>query len=109
MNVCRLPVRPPRAELGPDGKIQIGVFAPNVSHKNVDTQLIGALMVIPVITAIQWRGGFGQTILTAIVISLFSVISGLFISYYLGLSSGGTIVIIALVIFLLTCFFTKNR
>jgi len=71
--------------------------------------LIGALMVIPVITATQFKRGFKKTIFIAVLISLFSVIVGLFISYYLGWASGGTIVIITLAIFLVSLFFTKNR
>jgi len=45
MNICRLPFRKPRSGFGPDGKVQIGVFAPMIPHKNVETQLIAALMV----------------------------------------------------------------
>lgn len=44
MNVCRLPALSP----GPtpaDGRTRIGVFAPTVSHKNVETQLLSALMI----------------------------------------------------------------
>ncbi len=45
MNICRLPFRPPRSVIGPDGKIHIGVFAPLIFHKNVEIQLLAALMV----------------------------------------------------------------
>src|SRR5260370_15416659 len=44
MNVYRLPFR--KLRLGTsDGKIQVGVFAPLIPHKNVEMQLIAALMV----------------------------------------------------------------
>ena len=56
-------------------------------------------MIIPVISAIQFRLSFLKTLFVSIVISLISVISGLFISYYLNLATGGTIVVVALIIF----------
>ena len=61
--------------------------------------LISALVVIPVVTALQFRKSFSKTILYAEVISIFSVISGIFTSFYLDLSTGGTIVLIMLAIF----------
>lgn len=44
MNICRMPSLPP-APVPANGQLQVGVFAPNVVHKNVETQLIAALMV----------------------------------------------------------------
>ena len=63
--------------------------------------LIGALIVIPVTAALQFRKNFITTIIYAEIISLFSVISGIFVSFYLNLSTGGTIVLIMLVLFVL--------
>ncbi len=65
----------------------------------VGVLLIAALIVIPVITALQLKKSFLKTILYAEAISLFSVISGIFTSFYINLSSGGTIVLIMLAIF----------
>jgi len=89
--------------------IMLAALSVSLAIKIVGALLIGALMVIPVIASLQFRRGFGQTILGAIIISLFSVIGGLFVSYYLGWASGGTIVIVALVVFLFSLFLTKNR
>ncbi len=61
--------------------------------------LISALIVIPVVTALQFKKSFGKTILIAEVISFFSVTVGIFASFYLNLSPGGTIVLLALFIF----------
>ena len=71
----------------------------SVSMRIVGILLIGALMVIPVNAAIQYERNFRTTIFIAIFLSLSSVILGLFISYYLGFSSGGTIVLIAMAFF----------
>mgnify|MGYP000697296738 CR=1 FL=1 len=67
----------------------------------VGVLLIAALIVIPVVTALQLRQSFSRTIMYAEAISIFSVLIGIFISFYLNLSTGGTIVLIMLAIFLL--------
>jgi len=63
--------------------------------------LITALIVIPVVTALQLRKSFKKTILYSEIFSIFSVVTGIFISYYFNFSTGGTIVTIMLGIFLL--------
>jgi zinc transport system permease protein len=62
--------------------------------------LISALMVIPVVAALQMKKSFKETLLLAELISVFSMVSGIFVSFYLNLSAGGTIVMIAFAIFL---------
>lgn len=71
----------------------------SVSMRIVGVLLIGALMVIPVVTAMRLRRSFTQTIIWSVFFSLASVMIGLYSSYYLGLASGGAIVITALLIF----------
>lgn len=61
--------------------------------------LTSALIVIPVVTALQLKKGFLKTILYAEGISLFSVFTGVISSFYLGLPAGGAIVLITLIIF----------
>jgi zinc transport system permease protein len=63
--------------------------------------LIAALIVVPVVSALQLRQSFTKTILYSEIISVFSVVSGIFVSFYLNLSTGGTIVLIMLAIFVL--------
>ena len=82
--------------------VMLAAISVSLSIKIVGALLIGALMTIPVMAAIQFRRSFHQTLLLAMVFSLTSVITGLFLSYYLGWASGGTIVIIALVIFFIS-------
>lgn len=81
----------------------------SLSMNIVGILLVGALMIIPVITAMQIAHSFKQTLILSVVFSLFSVVSGLFLSYYFDLASGGTIVLIALVIFLLSLFFVTKK
>lgn len=61
--------------------------------------LVAALIVIPVVTALQFRKSLAKTIFYAEIFSLFSVLSGIIASFYLDLATGGTIVLVALLIF----------
>lgn len=79
-----------------------------LSIRIVGVLLIGALMVIPVISAMQFGKGFRATLFLSIAFSLVSVLAGLFASYYFNVASGGAIVVAALVIFLLALLSTKK-
>jgi len=71
----------------------------SISMRVVGILLVGALMVIPVLTATQYKTGFAKTAWLAVAFSLVSVIAGLFASFYLNLPSGGAIVASALILF----------
>ena len=81
----------------------------SVAMRVVGVLLIGALMVIPVVTSMQLRQSFQKTIFFAVLFSLVSVAGGLFLSYYLNLASGGAIVVLSLGIFLTTSLLSKVR
>jgi zinc transport system permease protein len=87
--------------------IVLASFVISLSIPIVGALLISALIVIPVITALQFKKSFAKTIIWAEIISIFSVISGIFASFYLNLSTGGTIVLIMLAIFAGTLVFKK--
>ena len=87
--------------------IILAAITVSLSIPIVGVLLISALIVIPVVSALQLKKSFIKTILYAEIISLFSVISGIFASFYLNLSTGGTIVLIMLAIFILI--FTAKR
>ena len=89
--------------------VVLAAFSVVVSIKIVGALLIGALMVIPVLAAIQFKCSFKFTIILSVVFSLLSVLVGIFVSYYLGTASGGAIVVIALIFFLLSMFLNKNQ
>lgn len=80
--------------------IILAAFTVALSIPIVGVLLIAALIVIPVVTALQFKKTFLQTIFLAQFISIFSVISGIIASFYLNLSTGGTIVLVALIIFI---------
>lgn len=65
------------------------------SMRLVGILLISALIVIPNIAAMMFGKGFKKTVGISISMSVFSVIVGILLSYYLNLAPSGTIVIIA--------------
>lgn len=71
----------------------------SLAMRIVGILLIGALMVIPVVSAMQISRSFKQTIFLSSLLGVFSTTTGLVISYYLDLPSGGAIVVLTLVIF----------
>lgn len=79
--------------------IIMGAITVSLAMQVVGSLLIGALMVIPVITAIKIGKSFRQILIISVAVSLVSVIAGLFLSYYLNLASGGTIVLVTLLFF----------
>ena len=62
--------------------------------------LVSALMVIPVVAALQCKKGFTTTVFIAEVISVLSTLAGIIVSFYLDLPAGGTIVLLMLVVLL---------
>jgi len=73
-----------------------------LSIRVVGSLLIGALMVIPTVSALQYKQGFVKTILISLFFAIFSVASGMTLSFYLSLPSGATIVLSILVIFIIS-------
>lgn len=69
--------------------------------------LISALIVIPVITALQFRKSFLPSIFIAQALSIFSVVIGVVVSFYFNIAPGGTIVLISLLIFAIVQFLTS--
>lgn len=68
----------------------------------VGVLLLGALMVIPALSALQFGRGFRATMLLSIGFSITAFLIGFFLSYVYDLPSGGTIVLSAGVLFAMT-------
>jgi len=79
-----------------------------LSIRVVGSLLIGALMVIPTVAALQFRVGFFRTGLISLVFALISVIVGMTLSYYFSLPSGATIVLCVLSIFIVSLVINKK-
>lgn len=64
--------------------------------------LISALMIVPVAAAHLWQRGFYQTLGLALFYSLSAVFVGLFTAFTFDMATGGTIVITAIIFYILT-------
>ncbi|PIY72012.1 metal ABC transporter permease [Candidatus Roizmanbacteria bacterium CG_4_10_14_0_8_um_filter_33_9] len=73
----------------------------SVAMKVVGALLIGALMIIPVITAMQIVQGFKKSIVVSVGVAFISMIMGLIVSYYANLPAGATIVMTSISLFAL--------
>jgi len=79
-----------------------------LSIRVVGSLLIGALMVIPTVTALQYRVGFHKTLFIALFVALFSVVLGMTFSYYFSLPSGATIVLCVISLFIFSLVLNKK-
>ena len=79
-----------------------------LSIRVVGSLLIGALMVIPTISSLQFRQGFFYTLIIAVCFAILSVISGMVFSFYFSLPSGATIVLSILSIFIMSLMVNKR-
>ncbi|OLC24322.1 MAG: zinc ABC transporter permease [Thaumarchaeota archaeon 13_1_40CM_3_50_5] len=73
-----------------------------VSMRLVGILLVSALIVIPNITALLLGKGFKKTALISVGISIFSVVTGIAVSYAANLPPAATIVIVSIVMLLAT-------
>lgn len=71
------------------------------SMRLVGILLISSLIVIPNITAMMFGAGFKRTVLISILISMISVVIGIFLSYTVNSAPSGTIALISISVFLL--------
>jgi len=79
-----------------------------LSIRVVGSLLIGALMVIPSVAALQYRVGFLATMIISFIFAILSVIAGITLSFYFSLPSGATIVICVLVLFIISLVINKK-
>jgi zinc transport system permease protein len=77
------------------------------SMKIVGILLVSSLMTLPVAASIRIAKGFKQTIWLSVLFGEIAVIAGMFLSYYLDLASGGTIVICLVLILSISIFYKK--
>ncbi|KHF31205.1 Manganese transport system membrane protein MntB [Anoxybacillus sp. BCO1] len=68
------------------------------SMRIVGILLVSSLMTLPVAASIRIAKGFKQALWLSVLFGELAVIVGLFLSYYLNLAPGGTIVLLAVCI-----------
>lgn len=70
----------------------------SVAARSVGALIVSSLMVIPVTCAMQVANSYKKTVLYSVLFALLFTIVGLFLSYYLNLKPGGTIVLTGVVV-----------
>ena len=89
--------------------VVLAAIVVSVGLRIVGTLLISALIVIPVLSAMQLKRGFLRTLIIACCLSVFSVCVGLLLSFHAGIASGGSIVIVNVGLFLLCALFGRKN
>ncbi len=79
----------------------------SISITVIGVLLISALMVIPVITAHQFKKSFQQSVIISEIFAVASVWIGLTIAFYANLPAGGSIVLTAIGFFIISSVFRK--
>lgn len=72
-----------------------------VSSRTVGALIISSLIVIPVACAMQVSKSYFTNVVYSIIFAMIFTISGLFLSFYLDLKPGGTIVLIAVAVLMI--------
>jgi zinc transport system permease protein len=75
----------------------------------VGVLLISALLIVPVAASILIGDSFRGTIVTAIIISEASILTGFYISFYLRLPIGATVVLLNVIVLFITMLIVKIR
>lgn len=83
-------------------------IAISIAAKTIGSLIVSSLLVIPVISAMQFSRSYKDTLVISIVLSILYIYLGLIISYYFNLKPGSVIVLVA-AIFLVISFIFKRR
>lgn len=71
--------------------------------------VISSILVVPVATAMQLKNNFKTTLIFSVLFGLFDIISGLFLSYYINSSPGGTIALTSVFMLVVVLIFARKR
>ena len=89
--------------------IAIVAMVISASMRVIGILLVSALITLPIAIAMRITKGFKQLIILSIILGEVSVISGLFLAFYLDVSPGGVIVMILVFILILTMVLQKLK
>lgn len=78
-----------------------------ISSKIIGALMVSALMIIPYASSIQLTKSYKNSMILSITFSIISMSIGLTLAYYLDLQSGGTIVLVSIVILIVTMIMRK--
>ncbi|MBM7644130.1 zinc transport system permease protein [Scopulibacillus daqui] len=80
----------------------------SVTMNIVGVLLVSAMMIIPVAKGMQLAKSFKQVFIYSIIFAEFDIIGGLVVSYQFNWSTGGTIVVLAFVLFMIVLLIKKT-
>lgn len=80
--------------------IMLGVSL-SIAAKTVGSLILSSLLILPVATALQLAKSYKSTLIYAIGFSLFSMFTGLTLSFYFGLKPGGAVVLLSVLLYLI--------
>lgn len=80
----------------------------SISAKTVGILIISSLMVVPVACAMRFQMGYFRTLVLSSIFAIFFTISGLILSFYLGLKPGGSIVLVGVATLVLLIFIKRK-
>lgn len=86
----------------------IGAVAISISAKTIGSLIVSSLLVIPVITAMQFTRTYKQTLFMSMILSVFFIYIGLFISYIYNLKPGSVIVLVAVFFMIIAMLFKRK-
>lgn len=89
--------------------IAIVAMVISASMRVIGILLVSALITLPIAIAMRVTKGFKQLIILSIILGEVSVISGLFLAFYLDISPGGVIVMILVFMLILTMVLQKLK
>ncbi len=86
----------------------VSAFVVVVGMRVVGLLLVSALIILPAVTSLQVSRTFRGSLIVSALSAVISVIAGIVISFWLDLPSGGTIVLVNFVLFLLAFWIKKQ-
>lgn len=87
----------------------LSAVAVSISAKTIGSLIVSSILVIPVITAMQYMKTYRATLILSIIFSIFFVYIGLFLSYQYNLRPGSVVVLISVAGLLFSMIFKRNR
>lgn len=78
-----------------------------VSVRIVGVLVLSSMISLPVATAIQLEKGFRTTLIASICFSIFNIMTGLFVSYYINVAPGGFTAVVSVIVLLLVIIFKR--
>lgn len=72
-----------------------------LAARTVGALIVSSMMVLPVATAMQFEKGYKTTLILSVIFGAVYMVSGLVIAFYLGLKTGGTIILLGVVTLIL--------